>query len=155
MKAHSRDPKRFATAKQQRQEALDALERLEWAEKAEQERQEQSALDEKRAKLAEAQERALAAHIRAREITAELGPILAEVVDRVRELHACRTEVDRGVHYESFGLRDGYLERPLVPAALDVPGELAVMVIRIGRALVKVANIDVRVADTKAAQGVL
>ena len=153
MKAGSRDPGAFAQAKRARQDALDALERLEWAEKAERERQAAAEVQAKRDALREAQERAHAARARVGVIGGELGTLVATLVARVKELRALQAEVDRGAHFETFGVRDGYLAKQTLTTQLPVDADLPVTVLRVGRELSKVAGMSIQVAETKAAQG--
>lgn len=153
MKAGSRDPEAFRAAKAEREYAAEAIERLEWAEKAEQERQAEAERQEKAAKLCSAQARAQAAHDRAREIGADIRILVDTLAEKVRELAEAQSIIDRGVHYESFALRDGYLDRPTVIPRLNIDSATAVMALRATRELAKLAGMSVQAAEIRAAQG--
>ena len=155
MKDGARDPAAFRKAKRDRDAAVEALERLEWAEKAERDRQAGAALQAKRDALGEAQARAREALKRAAWLSSDLEQSVRTVVEKVKALQAAQTDVDRGVHFEGFGVRDGYLDRQTLAPQLPVSPELPVTLLRAGRELAKVAGMSIPVAETKAAQGKL
>jgi hypothetical protein len=155
MKAHSRDPAEFRKAKKAHESAVETLERLEWAEKAERERQAGAELQAKKDALRQAQTQAREAHQQTAALAKEVQEHTGELVARIRMLQAAQMAVDRGAHYESFGVRDGYLDKQTVSTQLPISSDLPVLVLRAGRELAKLAGMSAHIAEVKAAQGKL
>jgi hypothetical protein len=152
MREQSGDALLFQRAKAKRQAALAELERLEWAEKHQLELEAQAALQEKRAQLDDAQERARAAKQRGAMLTQQLEPMVKQLAELARELKATNAEIERGMHYESFGLRDGMIDKPTVMPGLGIKTELAILAMRVARELVRLSGTDAGTAELKASQ---
>lgn len=153
MKAGSRDPDAFRKAKAAREAAVDALERLEWAEQAERERQAGAEQQAKVDAMREAQALAMDAHERAKGIASDISDLVIVLISKVKVLQEAQAQVERGVRYETFGRRDGYLDRQTVPSRIKVDGDLAVRIIRAGRELAVLSGVPAESAEIKAAQG--
>ena len=132
MKIGSRDVEAFRKAKQDHVVVVEAIERLDWAEKAEQERQVAAERQAKVDALRDAQKHALAAHERAQVVGVDLRALIETMVTMVKELQAAQAKVERGVRFETFGKRDGYLDRQTVLARIKIDGDVAVRILRAG-----------------------
>jgi hypothetical protein len=153
MKASSRDPEAFRAAKASHAAAIEAIERLDWAERAEQERRVEAERQAKVDALRDAQEQALEAHEYAKATVVDLQRLVEVVVTRVKELQVAQAKVDRGVRFETFGRRDGYLDKQSIPARVRLDGDLAVRLLRAGRELAILSGGTAEAAEHRAAQG--
>jgi hypothetical protein len=105
--------------------------------------------------LVEAQEAAMEAHRRGSETAAQLIAQIERVAEMVRELIRLKETVDRGVHFEQFAIRDGYLQRPTIAARFPVKPESITLLITAAKALCRVTQSSWEMADIKAGQKML
>ena len=152
MLEHAHDQAKFAEAAQKLVLAEAELKRIDFLEQHRAQLAEREATAGKRAELEAAQHDACQAHRDAADIVEQIGPLIQALEAHVAQLRAAQVKIDRGVHFESYGVRDGLIPRVTITPKLAVNPDEAVRLLRVARDLVKLTPLSPRLAEMRASQ---
>lgn len=152
MLEHSDDFAAFERAANDLAAAEAELRRIDFREQHAAEIAEREKLGEKRKQLEDAQDAARAAHAQTETLAPRLSHLIASFEDLVGQLQTAQQKVDRGVHFEAFGVRDGLIQRVTVSPKLALEPNDAVRLLRAARDLVKLTPLSPQLAEMRASQ---
>jgi hypothetical protein len=112
----------------------------------------EAAQAQRRAELEAAQGRARDARVQGLAILEEIDPTVEGLAGLVRELQTVRALLDRGVHYEAYGVRDGLIDRRTIDQALPVDPIMLGRLVKAGQVLAKVGDLSLDLAQIRARQ---
>jgi hypothetical protein len=152
MMEHADDLAAFREASEALVRAEAELKRIDFMELHSAELAQRDAVAAKRRDLEAAQDGARQAHAHAAAVAASLAPLVARIEKHVEQLKAHQVEIDRGVHYESYGVRDGLIQRVTIPPKLALDANEAVRLLRVAKDLVKLTPLSPQLAEMRANQ---